>query len=134
MVHERLGPDHPKVPEVGIIAVERLVRRPVVQGRVWKPVAQEDSRLHQLPSTKLHKNRVSEEAAHDVHNRPARTLVRSGLLRGVQRAKLHLDAGVETVLTDVSIRELRTLILSETLNALSGRNQGSFVEQHEGVH
>ena len=53
VVHERPGPDHPKVPKVGILAVERLVRRPVVQGRVWRPVAQEDSRLHQLPPKKL---------------------------------------------------------------------------------
>ena len=49
VVHESPGPDHPKVAEVGILAVERLVRRPVVQGCVWRPVAQEDSRLHQLP-------------------------------------------------------------------------------------
>ena len=35
---------------------------------------------------------------------------------------------------DVRIRELRTLIPSETLNALSGRNHGTFVEQREGVH
>ena len=53
VVHERPGPDHPKVPEVGILAVKRLVRRPVVQGRVWRPVAQEDSRLHQLPQTNV---------------------------------------------------------------------------------
>ena len=30
VVHERPGPDHPKVPEVSILAVQRLVRRPVV--------------------------------------------------------------------------------------------------------
>ena len=62
--------------------------------------------------------------------RPARF----DLLRGVLTGKLQLDAGVETVLTDVRIRELRTLIPSETLNALSGRNYGTFVEQREGVH
>ena len=53
---------------------------------------------------------------------------------GFLRGKLQLDAGVETVLTAVRIRELRTLISSETLNTLSGRNHGSFVEQREGVH
>ena len=43
VVHDRPGPVHPKVPEVGILAVKRLVRRPVVQGLVWRPVAQEDT-------------------------------------------------------------------------------------------
>ena len=37
-------------------------------------------------------------------------------------------------MTDVHIRELRTLIPLETLNALSGRNHGTFGEQREGVH
>ena len=48
-VHERPGPDHPKVPEVGIFPVERLVRRPVLQGCVRSPVSQVDCRVHQLP-------------------------------------------------------------------------------------
>ena len=41
-------------------------------------------------------------------------------LRGVLRGKLQLDAGVETVLTDVRIRELRTLIPTEALRSQVG--------------
>ena len=48
-VHERPGPDHPKVPEVGIFPVERLVRRPVLQGCVRSPVSPVDCRVHQFP-------------------------------------------------------------------------------------
>ena len=49
IMHERSGPDHPEMAKVGILAVERLVRRPVLQSCVRSPVAQVDGRLHQLP-------------------------------------------------------------------------------------
>ena len=42
------------------------------------------------------------------------------MLRGVLRGKLQLHAGVETVLTDVRIRELRTLIPTEALRSQVG--------------
>ena len=52
-VHERPGPDYPEMAEIGIFAVERLVRRPVLQSCVRSPVAQVDGRLHQLPQRKF---------------------------------------------------------------------------------
>ena len=57
-VHERPGPDHPKVSEVGIFPVERFVRRPVLQGCVRNPVcllytspSPRDQRGSRMPSS-----------------------------------------------------------------------------------
>ena len=45
-MHKRPCPDHPNVSKVRVRAVERLVRRPVVQGCMRSPVAQVDRRVH----------------------------------------------------------------------------------------
>ena len=72
--------------------------------------------------------------SHDVQNRPARTLVRADLLRGVRRGKLQLDARVLAVLAEVSTRKLRALVTAEAVDELTGGNDGPFVEQREGVY
>ena len=73
-VHERPGPDRPEMSEIGILAVERLVRRPVLHSCVRGPIAQVDGRLHQLPQRKFE----SVESAREQHMmfeivRPARS-------------------------------------------------------------
>ena len=55
LVHDRPGPDHLETAEIGILAVERLVRRPVLQSCVKSLVAQVDGRLHQLPPREVRK-------------------------------------------------------------------------------
>ena len=70
-VPERSGPDHPEMAQIGILAVERFVRRPVLQSWVRSPVSQVDGRPHQLPSKEVRKCRVGEKTAHGVQNRPA---------------------------------------------------------------
>ena len=71
-----------------VLAVERLVRRPVVQGCMRSPVAQVDRRVHQFSPKKARQRRISKHAMYDVHDRPACTLIRFDLLGGVQRCKL----------------------------------------------
>ena len=52
-VHERPAPDNPEVPEESILAVERLVGRPVVESRVRRPIAQVHRGMQQLPPKEL---------------------------------------------------------------------------------
>ena len=52
-VHERPGPDHPKMAEIGNLGVERLVRRPVFQSCVKSPVAQVDAVFTSSPQRKF---------------------------------------------------------------------------------
>ena len=98
------------------------------------PVAQVNGRLHQLPPKEFRKCRVGEQTAHDVQNRPARTLVRSDLLRSVRRGKLQLDTDVLTVLTELGARESRAVVPSKGMGAFAGRNHGLLDENRIGVH
>ena len=120
--------------EIGIFAVECLVRRPVLQSCVKSPVAQVDGRLYQHPQKEVQKCRVGEKTAHDIPNRPARTLVRSDLLRGVRRGKLQLYADVLTVLTGLRPRECRAAVPAEGMNAFASRNHGLLDEHRKGVY
>ena len=52
-MHERPRPDRPKVSEMSVLAIERLVWRLISQCCVWNPVAHVDSRLHQLSPDKV---------------------------------------------------------------------------------
>ena len=52
-MHERPRPDRPKVSEMSVRAIERLVWRLISQRWVWNPVAHVVSRLHQLSPEKV---------------------------------------------------------------------------------
>ena len=129
-VHERPCPDRPKVSEVRILAVESLVRRRIGQRRVWTPITEVDSRQHQLSQRNLGRP----ESASNQHTisaivLPARSFApiccevleeANSIFMAVSR-QYCLKAG------------LRTFVRLETIQANTGRNHKTLVEQLEKI-